>query len=74
MTLPLKPALHAHPTGTLAPLLLVGHGTGLQVLEKKGDVLVALTAPLNPASHAQPAGTLTPLLLAGQETALQVDR
>jgi len=74
VTFPLNPALQAQPTGTLAPLLLVGHGTALQVLEKKGNVLVALTTPLKPALHAQPAGTLAPLLLAGQDTALQVDR
>jgi len=51
-------------------LLLVGHGTATHVLEKKGDVLVALTAPLNPALHAQPAGTLAPLLLAGHSAAV----
>jgi len=51
-------------------LLLVGHGTALQVLEKKGNVLVALTAPLKPALHAQPAGTLAPLLLVGHVTAV----
>ena len=69
MTVPLKPALQAHPDGTSVPELLTGQATALQVLIKKGDKVEEVMLPLNPALQSHPTGALTPLLLAGHDTA-----
>lgn len=49
--MPLKPALHEHPSGTLVPVVLPGQATGVQVLLKYGVVLVETTVPLYPELH-----------------------
>ena len=71
-TAPLKPALHVQPAGTLAPVLLAGQATAVQLLLKNGLVEVAATEPLKPLLQVHPNGTPVPVLLAGQVTALQV--
>ena len=44
-TKPEKPALHAQPKGTLAPLLNGGQDTAVQEIVKNGKVVVAVTLP-----------------------------
>jgi len=75
VTIPENPTLHVQPVETMAPPLLKGQLTAVQLLHRKdGPMTVAVTNPLNPASHAQPTGTLSPKLLMGQPTAKQEDK
>ena len=54
-------------------MLLLGHGTAVQLPEKYGVVVVAtMGPPPYPGRHAQPEEIDTPALLAGHATVLQL--
>jgi len=52
----------------LVPEVRLGQATGVQVLMKKGVVVVATTPPLLPARQEHPVGTSAPQEPLGQAT------